>query len=681
MSTALTGVDTHAAPEQDPRTSPLIKVRAYDADTLSRTATIWAIAAAALGGGLFSLLAWWVLDQTSLPAFNTSMVTRGLATAGTVVVVVAVGAVSLWWLRDEHLRKDRTAGLDGRPAPRPRWRRILTHVVLYLSPAALVTTTVSIPLSATRLYLDGIQVDQMFRTQFLGRMATTLANQDMNYIDMPTYYPLGWFWLGGRLADVLGMPGWEVYQPWAIVSLAVAGSILVPVWQRIVGSLPVAAGIALVTTCVTLVMSADEPYAAVIAMGVPAVCAVLRTALTGSWFTTVALILFFGVSASFYTLFTGVVALSVVLVAVACSVLHARRWWVPLLHLAAIGTGSIAIALITWGPFLWQALTGPEVLESTANHFLPKEGTQVPMPFIAPSVVGLLCLFGLIYLIVRFTDLDVRVMGTSTVVFYMWSLASMVATLAGTTLLGFRIDLLIVLMMATAGVLALAELRLVGVSWLYPDRLTPVVRRRITTVGMVLMLGAGLFYAQDIPGRNETAIDHAYSDTDGYGERADRYVPDAAAYYGEVEEIVNGHGRETTETIVLTDENRLLSYFPFYGFNAFTSHYANPLGEFSQRNAAISEWAESSWDDASDPEEFRRLLDDAPWQVPDVFVFRGEDAGDLDTGWKTHLAEDIYPNQPNVRYEPVFFNPRVFDDADLWSIDQAGPFVVVTATQ
>ena len=51
----------------------------------------------------------------------------------------------------------------------------------YLSPAALVVSTIAIPLSSSRLYLDGIQYDQGFRTQFLGRMTETLGNHDMNY--------------------------------------------------------------------------------------------------------------------------------------------------------------------------------------------------------------------------------------------------------------------------------------------------------------------------------------------------------------------------------------------------------------------------------------------------------------------------------------------------------------------
>lgn len=645
-------------------------MREYHPDLLGRGRTVAAIAAAGVFGGLFALLAWLVLDRTSLPAFSTSMVTRALATAGAVAVLAAVGAFTALWLLDEHRTPDTRVA-------RPRWRVALTYAVSYLAPAGIVVSTLAIPLSATRLYLDGLQVDQGFRTQFLTRMAETATNHDMNYIDMVSYYPIAWFWMGGRLANVLGLSGWEAYQPWAIVSLSIAGCILVPVWQRITGSLPVATGIALVTTCVTLVMSPEEPYAAIIAMGVPAACAMLRRALLGSWFATLGTIVFLGVAASFYTLFTGAVALSVIAVAAIFTALI-TRWWVPIIHLIVIGAGSIAIALLTWAPFLVQALTGPDQLESTANHFLPQEGTQIPVPFLAPSVIGVLCLVGLIYFVVRFQDLDIRVMAVMTIGFYLWSLASMVATLAGTSLLGFRIDILIVLMMSTAGVLALAELRLVGVRRLYPDSLPEDTGKKITVAMIVVILAAGVYYAQDIPARAQNAIDHAYQDTDGFGERADRFAPDAASYYPEIDEHLQEQGFVPTDTVVLTDENRFLSFHPYHGFNAFTSHYANPLGEYSQRTALIQTWADDSWDSTDTPEAFRAALDASPWHRPDVFIFRGEAENSVD-GWKTHVAEDIYPNQPNVRYTATFFNPAVFADEDLWTVEQIGPFVVVTA--
>ena len=168
-----------------------------------------------------------------------------------------------------------------------------------------------------------------------------------------------------------------------------------------------------------------------------------------------------------------------------------------------------------------------------------------------------------------------------------------------------------------------------------------------------------------------TALDHAYTDTDGYGERADRYTSDSSANYAKIREFIDSQGYDATDTVVLTDEKLFMAYNPYYGFNAFTSNYANPLGEFSTRNLQIEEWASKSWEQT--PEEFAQSLESAPWRGPDVLIFRGdmEEPGD---GYKTHLAEDIYPNQPNVRYRAVFFNPEVFEKG--WEVKQIGPFVV-----
>lgn len=705
MPIMTTTTSTTGTPEPHPLDAPEPEpTEGYLTDQLSRKRTVLAIAVAALGSGVFTLLAWFVLGLTSLPAFSTSMVTKGLATASTLVVLVAVALVVIFWLFDEQsvdrrsVRRstdvagtgstaaevetdeedvDKPAGLERETITRPRWRVILTYLICYLSPAALVITTTAIPLASTKLYLDGIQVDQGFRTQFLTRMTDTWALSDMNYIDMPTYYPGAWFWFGGRLAELLGIPGWQIYQPWALVSMAAAASVLVPVWQRISGSLVVATGIALFSVCAVLVMAADEPYAAIVALGVPAATVLARRAVVGAPFAALGLILYLGGSASMYTLYTGAIALSVIAIAAVFAAIGERSW-MPLLRMVGIGMASVLMALIFWGPFLWEVFQGSPMSGATATHFLPKEGTEIPVPFLSPSIIGLLCLLGLIFLIARAVDQDLRAMGIGLAIFYAWAVASMVATLAGSTLLGFRIDTIIVLTLGTAGVLALADIRLVGVHRLYPNRITPKISRSITLAMVILMIFSGLKYAQDIPYKNQKEIDQAYSDTDGNGERGDRRTPDAGRYYAEIDEHIRSFGHEPADTVVLTDEINFLSYNPYRGFQAFTSHYANPLGEFNRRNSALEGWAEESWENLSDPRDFLQAMESSPWHIPDVFILRGS-LEEPDKGLKYHIAEDIYPNNPNVRYHRLDFSLEPFTGADsVWDLTQIGPFVVVT---
>ncbi|MBC3186635.1 galactan 5-O-arabinofuranosyltransferase [Corynebacterium sp. zg-331] len=639
---------------------------------MGRRGTLLAMAAAPTAGAAFTLVIWFLVKQVTLPAFSTSMVTRALAAAGSAAVIVVVGVMMAWWMRGGWI---------------PRWRRTLTYAAAYLAPAGLVVSTTGLPLAATRLYIDGLQVDQAFRTQFLGRMAQTASLSDMNYIDMPTYYPPAWFWVGGRLANLLGMPGWEVYQPWALISIAAAACLLVPVWQRLLGSLPAAAAIALVSTCLILQLGPQEPYATIVALGVPAASLIARRALSGSWFATAGVAVFLGCSATMYTLFTALTAGSVVVMALVLAAV--RRSWRPILHLVAAGLGSALLALVTWGPYLWASLHRRERSGATAMHYLPGEGAEFPVPFLAASIVGVVCMVGLVYLVLHWRRPAEGALLLVLLCQYAWCLASMVLTVAGVTLLGFRVEMLVALQLATAGVMGLGWMRRRGLRALYPERFSAAWQRRITVVLVVVLSLAGVKYTQDIPTHHQENLDYAYSDTDGYGQRADRFAPNAAQYYARIDEEIRRHGHDPADTVVLADENRFMSFHPYYGFQAFTSHYANPLGQFDQRNAAIEDWARRSWEELADPAAFAAAVDEESrahaWRAPDAMIFRGDleaereaKPGATTSGFKIHLAEDIYPNHPNIRYRGVFFNPASFADPQRWALAQVGPFVVVT---
>ncbi|WP_431832927.1 galactan 5-O-arabinofuranosyltransferase [Corynebacterium freneyi] len=623
-------------------------------DQLSLKHTAIGMVAAAGGGAIVAFVAWFLLRGMSLPAFGGSLVTRAISSAVTVVLLVTVTVFLHQWAT-------RGAGR------RPRWAELLTYVVAYLSPAALVVSTLAIPLGSTRLYLDGISIDQEFRTEYLTRMTAEFGLNDMAYIDVPSYYPAGWFLLGGRFAALLGLPGWEVFQPWALITLAAGGSLLVPVWQRLSGSLPVAAGIALVTTAIVLSTTADEPYAAVIAMGLPALAVMARRALAGAWSATVGVIVFLGISATFYTLHTAVGALIVVTLTVAACA--AERSWRPVAKLVLIGAGSMLIAATVWGPYLWARLTGAPSSGATAMNYLPDNGARVPLPMFAASVIGLMCLLGLIWMVVRVLEPDTRAIVIGLTVMYGWAVASMIATLAGRTLLGFRLETPITLMLATAGVFAIADMKLNGVEKLWPDAVRPAVARTVSAVTAVVILLAGIGYAQSIPTRLHGPIDLAHTDTDGYGERADRFAPDAGVHYGAIDAALRDAGLEPTESVVLTDERNFQAYFPWYSFQALTSHYANPLGEFDRRNAAIEEWATMT-----DPDELVAAMDANPWRGPDAIIVRG-DSTDPDSRYTIDLADDIYPNNPNVLFRGVAFDPAVF--RGHWTTTQIGPFVVL----
>ena len=139
----------------------------------------------------------------------------------------------------------------------------------------------------------------------------------MAYADLPSFYPSGWFWLGGRFANLSGLQGWAAYKPWAILSLAVAAALVTVLWTRLLRT-DLGAVVGLVSTSVMLAYASPEPYGAVVALFIPPVLilawhAVHPTSRGSGRGATLATMLFLGASASTYTLYTGLAAGTVTL--------------------------------------------------------------------------------------------------------------------------------------------------------------------------------------------------------------------------------------------------------------------------------------------------------------------------------------------------------------------------------
>ena len=172
--------------------------------------------------------------------------------------------------------------------------------------------------------------------------------------------------------------------------------------------------------------------------------------------------------------------------------------------------------------------------------------------------------------------------------------------------------------------------------------------RTVVPVAAAIGLIGAIAFSQDIPDVLRPDLDVAYTDTDGDGQRGDRRPPGAEKYYPEIDAAIRQvTGRPRDQTVVLTADYSFLSYYPYYGFQGLTSHYANPLAQFDKRAAAIESWA-----DLKTSDQFVKALDELPWQPPTVFLMR---RGANDT-YTLRLATDVYPNQPNVRRYAVEFD-------------------------
>ncbi|HEX3288546.1 MAG TPA: galactan 5-O-arabinofuranosyltransferase [Mycobacterium sp.] len=548
-------------------------------------------------------------------------------------------------------------------------RRLVAHVGAWVFLSAFSVVTLAMPLGATKLYLFGISVDQQFRTEYLTRLTDSAALHDMTYIGLPPFYPAGWFWIGGRIGALTGTPGWEMYKPWAITSIAVAVSLAFVLWARMI-RFEYALIVSTASAAATLAYAPAEPYAAVITVLLPAVFVLAWSGLrgrtrAGGWAAVVGVGVFLGVAALFYTLLLGYAAFTLTIMAVALAL--ARRSVEPLIRLAVIAVIFVAIALLFWLPYLLAAAGGSPADSGTAQHYLPPDGARLSFPMLEFTLLGALCMVGTLWLVVRARS-STRAAGLAfgVAAVYAWSLLSMLTTLVGTTLLSFRLQPTLTVLLTAAGTFGFIEAALA-----IARRYSPQTGRRIVVAaGAVGAIGA-MTFTQDIPDVLRTDIAVAYTDTDGYGQRADRRPPGAEQYYREIDaKIQQVTGRPRSETVVLTADYSFLSYYPYYGFQGLTSHYANPLAEFSERAAAIEQWAK-----LESADQFIAELDKLPWQPPTVFLMRRGGAGDSADNYTLRLAADVYPNQPNVRRYQVTLDAALFDDP-RFTVSDIGPFVV-----
>jgi galactan 5-O-arabinofuranosyltransferase len=307
----------------------------------------------------------------------------------------------------------------------------------------------------------------------------------------------------------------------------------------------------------------------------------------------------------------------------------------------------------------------------SAQHYLPADGAVLTFPMLQFSLLGSLCMLGTLWLVWRARpsggqersdrgkgSVRAAALGIGVLSLYAWSLLSMLTTLVGTTLLSFRLQPTLTVLLSAAGAFGFIEVALA-----LRDRWARSVIPVAAAIGLIGAIG----FSQDIPDVLRPDLTVAYTDTDGNGQRGDRRPPGAEKYYPEVDAAIRKvTGRPREQTVVMTADYSFLSYYPYYGFQGLTSHYANPLAEFDKRAAAIESWA-----DLKTSDQLVKALDMLPWQPPTVFLMR---RGANNT-YTLRLAEDVYPNQPNVRRYAVELDANLFAGPHF-TVKTIGPFVL-----
>jgi galactan 5-O-arabinofuranosyltransferase len=630
-------------------------------------ATIGHLVIAVTVAAAVSVISLIAIARVQWPAYPSSNQLHALTTVGQVGCIVGLLCAGWLWRRGRRTSDVRN--------------NLLAQLLALVFVSAFSAVTLGMPLGATKLYLFGISVDQQFRTEYLTRFTDSSALQDMTYIGLPPFYPPGWFWLGGRIAALTATPGWEIFKPWAITSITIAIAMALVLWSRMI-RFEYAVIVTTATAAVALAYSSPEPYSAMITVLLPPVLILTWSGLrggirSGGWAAVIGAGIFLGVAATCYTLLLAYSAFTVVLMA---TLLTVSRWRQgvkaavdPLVRLAVIAVIAAAIGATTWLPFLLRAARDPVSNTGSAYHYLPADGAELTFPMLQFTLLGALCMLGTLWLIVR-VRASVRAAGLAIGVLavYLWSLLSMLATLARTTLLSFRLQPTLTVLLATAGVFGFVELTVA----LAARGREHAWGRAVLPVAASIGLAAAIAFSQDIPDVLRPDLTIAYTDTDGHGQRGDRRPPSSEKYYSSIDTaITQATGKPRDQTVVLTADYSFLSYYPYFGFQGLTSHYANPLAQFDKRAAAIK-----SWSKLKAPDPFIHALDTLPWTPPTVFLMRhGGSAGSTSVGlgstYTLRLAEDVYPNQPNVRRYTVELNAAMFADP-RFTVTTVGPFVL-----
>lgn len=659
----------------------------------SALATLGQMAVAVLVAVVVAVVSLTAIAGVQWPAFPSSNQLHALTTVGQVGCLAGLVAVGWVW-HSFTGRVRRLAQLGG---------------LVFVS--AFTVVTLGMPLGATKLYLFGISVDQQFRTEYLTRLADSPALRDMTYLGLPPFYPPGWFWIGGRAAALSGTPAWEVFKPWAITSITVAVAVALVLWWRMV-RFEYALIVTTATAAVTLAYGSPEPYSAMITVLLPPMLVLTWSGLRAGecraggmpetaeraaggapgsaeretnftvdaeretnftvaagetprsgWAAVVGAGLFLGFTATWYTLLFGFTAFAVGLMALWLAGLRWRRHGVraalePLRRLAVIVGIAVAIGCTTWLPFLVRAARNPVSNTGSAQHYLPADGAELTFPMLQFTLLGVVCMAGTLWLVLRArASVRAGALAIGVLAVYLWSLLSMLTTLARTTLLSFRLQPTLSVLLVAAGAFGLVEAAL-------------ALRRRsraVIPVAGAIGLAAAIAFSQDIPDVLRPDLTIAYTDTDGHGQRGDRRPPSAEKFYASIDDVITREtGRPRDQTVVMTADYSFLSFYPYWGFQGLTSHYANPLAQFDLRAAQIDKWSKLKTAD-----ELLHALDSCPWPPPTVFLMRHG----ANNTYTLRLAEDVYPNQPNVRRYTVELRAALFD-SPRFAVHRVGPFVL-----
>lgn len=498
---------------------------------------------------------------------------------------------------------------------RARWRRLAPEATVAAA-GAYGGVAWAAALHATPYPPLGLAFDAGFRVQAVSRFTDTWRLADMAYQGLPAFYPPALPYVVGHTAGLAGLPPYLAWK-YAIVAVAAAApGLAYLLWRRL---LP--AGQAALVCLVVLVpqisvdlgVKPDEwlTLVLIVPWWLTAVYEIRRPRLPrGSpWLLGVVGGLLFCTYYYFYF----ILAIGLVL-APLLDRWHPPRPGVWRRRLIVLGVAA-ATSAVYWGPLLVSIVVARQPAFTQSQLFLDSHA-ELPLPMFTVSVLGVVLLAGLCHVI--WTARRDPVSAGLVLLLaagYLWYLAGLLAAAAHHPVLVQRGQQYIVLVLAVAGVRALA---LLGAY--VPDRWAqPQARHVVTVVGLGLVVLLGQHYTTAITTSGQVEMAHNEPLPSGRLPRyhtADARAPGTASLAtlgGVIRDEASGRG----QPVVVSAPADLLDISGFYAFNQASAIYAHPAGAFRARLDLLRHL-----ETIQRPQAFARLATDNRFDAIDAMVLR-----------------------------------------------------------
>lgn len=526
-----------------------------------------------------------------------------------------------------------------------RWRRRGSAGIAAGMAAGWCAFLLQMSLTGTPFGFGGMQGDMARMSGLVTRYADTILPRDAWVPGVAAEYPMLYPWLVGRTAVLLDRPGWQLLGE--AETLFMSGAVLAAflLWQRWV---PGWAAFAIAVTSVSIFGDPRKAFEVLaLAIFIPWVLGTFGRPPTGRLPWAVA----GAIAGGLYLLYPGWLLYGVpallVLAWLAWRREPRRRQYLAYLAKAA----AVAVAVAAWQllPYLWAMLTtDPETVSDLYN---PPSLHGNMFPLVAFTPLGLLQLVGFVGLVwlVRSTWWALPLLALALGAFGYRVLMMLRFAATDHTMFLHYSSRLYAVVLATGGVLVICHLATRLPRLTRRTRLDPAALRRVGVAALALAVAwLGYTYANEwMPDRSGGYAAQAHLEplpAGGYP----RYAPASGRAdpfpAREVEQFVTGVPGLPARPVVLSTDERLFGYLPWYGYLGVDRTASSALVRWDSREAELRRLAA-----VADPTAFAAAARQTTFGPIDVFVLRRD--GDV------------------LHWNDLTFTPAQFDTPDWATAD------------